>query len=142
MEDLKQELNDYAANYKADMPHPNKHLLLTISSPLNILTRHLQDHQTHSFMTLNLNIYLKAEAILKTHHLQKSNNHMDDAVPPPTQGGSLTTTSSSDLHITDKMNMPPSIYPPTSVFFTTNTTKQEKPPSLYLPPPFSKSINP
>ena len=76
-----------------------KNLLLVISAPLNILPGHLQYHQTHSSTALNLNSYLKYEATIKTHRLQKSKNHMVIDVPPPNPSGSCTTISSSDVCI-------------------------------------------
>ena len=79
LEYLKQELNIYAANYKADSPHPK--YLLAIAATLKTLSAHLQYHQTHYSTALNLNPDIKSEATLKTLRFQKSNNHMDDTIP-------------------------------------------------------------
>ena len=54
LEDFKQDIIDAAATYKSAVPNPNKSLLLAINVLLNILTRHIQDHHTHSSMALNL----------------------------------------------------------------------------------------
>ena len=81
MEDLNQELINTAKKYKAAVTHL-KNLLLAIDDPLNILTGHLQDHQTYSSTALNINPYLKPESTIKTHHFHKANNHMDEYVPP------------------------------------------------------------
>ena len=59
---------------------------------------------------------------------------MDDVVPPPTPGDYLTTTSYSDFYITDKINMHLNNYPPTAVYFPTQTKKQDKPRSLSAVP--------
>ena len=67
MEDIKQELNVSAANYKSAVYHPNKKILIVIADPLNIITGHLQYHHTHSSTALNLNPDIKYEATLKTH---------------------------------------------------------------------------
>ena len=74
LEDLKQELIDAATTYKSSVSCPRKSLLFEINVPLNILTGHLQDHQPHSSTALNLNLALKSEATIKTHHLQKAKN--------------------------------------------------------------------
>ena len=115
LEYLNQELNDSAANYKAAVTHSNKHLLLLVYTPINIISRHLQDHQTHSSTSLNLNPDLKAEATLKTHRFKKAKNHMNGAVTPQNPGGYHTTKYSSDVRITYKMNMQPAIFPPTPI---------------------------
>ena len=107
LEDLKKELIDTAATYKAALTHPKKSLLITINAPLNILTVHLQEHRTHSSTTLNINPALKYEATIKTHRFQKVKNHLVDVVTPPTLDDSCTTTSSSDVCISDKMNTHP-----------------------------------
>ena len=142
LEDLNQELINSAATYKSDVSRPNKAVLLTIGVPLKILTGHLQDHHTHYSISLNINPYLKYEATIKTNRLQQVNNHLDDVVPPPTPGGYLTTTSYSDVCITDKINMHLTNYPPTAVYFPTQTVKQDKPPSLSIFPnlQFVKSV--
>ena len=119
------------------MPNPNKNLLLVISAPLNILPGHLQYHQTHSSTALNLNSYLKYEATIKTHRLQKSKNHMVIAVPPPNPSGSCTTTSSSDVRITYKMNTHLDSFPPDAVSFPTSRKKKYPPPSLSMLFPLS-----
>ena len=81
MEFLKQELINAASTYKADVPHPNKALLLAI--PLNILAGHFQYNQTHPSTAQNIKSYLKAEVAIKTHRFQKAKSHMTNIVPPP-----------------------------------------------------------
>ena len=107
LEYLKQDLIDAAITYKSDMPHPNKAFLLVINVPLKILTGHLQDHQTHYPTALNIKPYLKAEATIKSHSLQKAKNHLADVLHPPNPGDYCTTKYSSDVHITDNMNTNP-----------------------------------
>ena len=127
---IKQELNDYAANYKSEVLHPNKHLMLAIAAPLKILTRHLQDHHNNPSKYLNINLDIKYEATLKPQRFRMSKNHMSDDVPPPTLGGSCTIIPPSDVCITDKMKIHPYIFTPSTACFTTNTAKQDKTPSL------------
>ena len=100
MEYFKQEIIGAAANYKASVTHPNKYLLLMIIVLINILTSHIQDHQTHSSTVMNLNPDLKSEATIETHRFHKAKKHMAGVVPPPTPGSSCTKTSSYDVRIT------------------------------------------
>ena len=134
MEELRQELKDSSSNYQASVPHPIKYRLHAMTAPLNILARHLKDHQYHPATALNLNPDLKSEADLKPHRFQTSNNCMTDAVPPPTSGGSRTTTSSSYVRFTDKMNMNKTMFPISDFCFTTNTTNQDKTPCISSAP--------
>ena len=97
LEYLKQDLIGDASTYKSAVYHSKKSLLLAINVPLKILTVHLQNHQTQSSTSLNLNPDIKAEATIKTHRFQKYKNHMTDIVPPPTPGGSHTTAYSHDV---------------------------------------------
>ena len=99
---------------------------LEITTPLNILTRHLQDHQYHTYTTPSLNTDLKYEATLKPHRFQTAKNNMTDTFPPPNPGCSRTTTSSSDVRSIDKMKTSPTIYPPYAVCFMTKTAKHDK----------------
>ena len=64
-EELRQEINNAAANHQGAMHHLRKYLLYEIFDPLKILTGHLKDHQYHTYTSLNINPYLKAEANLK-----------------------------------------------------------------------------
>ena len=91
LEDLNQELIDTATTFKISITQPKISLLISINSPLKIPTVHLQDHQTHYSMALNLNSALKFEDNIKTRRFQKPKNHLDFSVPPPTPGGSRTT---------------------------------------------------
>ena len=127
-EELRQEINNAAAKYQVSMPHLKTHLLCVIFYPLNILTGHLKDHQHHTYTSLNINPYLKAEANLKPHRFQTTNNNMTDTVTPTTPGGSHTTPSSSDVFITDMMKMHLSKFTPFDVYFTTNMAKPPPPP--------------
>ena len=59
---------------------------------------------------------------------------MADTVPPPTSGVYCSTTCSYDIHIRDKMNMRPEIFPPNDVSFPTNTINQNNPSYLSAVP--------
>ena len=66
LEYINQDIIVTTATYKSSVPYTRKSLLLAIKVPLKILTGYIQDHQTHSFMELNLNPALKSESTLKT----------------------------------------------------------------------------
>ena len=116
LKDLNQVLIDADATYISAVHHRNKSLLIAIIVPLKILTGPLQDHQTHSFTALNINLALKVEATIKTHRFQKSKNHMADILPPPTTSGSRTMTSSSDVCLRYKMNIHLKSFPKCCLF--------------------------
>ena len=67
LEEPNQELKNAYSTYQAAVPNPSKLLLCAISTPLNIITRHLQDYRYHSATEMNLDPDLISEAVPKTH---------------------------------------------------------------------------
>ena len=69
------------------MPNLRNPTLRLISTPLKIITGHLQEHQSHSDTAININPDLNAEAALKYNCFQNSNNHItttSETAPAPT----------------------------------------------------------
>ena len=81
LEVIKKEMIGAADTYKAAALLPKKPILLAINVTLKIIIVHLQDHQNHSYMDLNIKPDIKYEASIKTHHSHKSNNHLTRILP-------------------------------------------------------------
>ena len=67
---------DDNSNYQSAVLKPIKFLLHVNTTPLKIITRHLQNHQSHPVTAINLNPDLNAEADPKPHSFQKDKNYI------------------------------------------------------------------